>query len=490
MNPAGNPPANPAANPPANPPANPIHFAPAPFNPNPQVLVGAPKAAPAAGPAGPKMKINQPVNIRNDSVYKYPYWEERRRGRKRIFLTHRALVEFRVRESDLHAIFRQPDYQAPRPETKCKTVEAFARCGGPDMSGFINYNRDPKHQSYSPTELYNSTSKYEMNAVQHMRSNGMSWPRPGDYNLRQPPSNIDYLINTVLPAPRTDMRNLGAQRQWWFGDAIANQLSDGRSTTFYEMLLGTNQVEALPWTRTMFCQEYTGLLGLPPHMAVARPHFADGSAGCRLRVAARNELRRRIRPRGDGGGPAAAPMNLPGAAPAFPPPHAPAVAPHPPPPGGGPAFGVLHPMNQLVAPRVNPPDFVVPNFFASLKIFDNQEDVGRQQLTHFGAIGARAIRALQYHHRNEAYDGCAYSFGLLVVHDEISLYAIHARDLQNGIPGRSTGYVMTELYKFCYSNYNDAGNAEFQDGIRAVRNLRDYARDCREYFLHQAEGQH
>jgi hypothetical protein len=97
-------------------------------NPQPQVFKPArhPKALPLKGGMA-KMKKTAAARRRR-KLFSQEYWDEQ----PKIHLTYSALMEFRHREGTIR--WGNGRDETPALETSCKTVEDFAKRGGPDLT--------------------------------------------------------------------------------------------------------------------------------------------------------------------------------------------------------------------------------------------------------------------------------------------------------------------------------------------------------------------
>ncbi|KAL7939965.1 hypothetical protein V8C42DRAFT_339006 [Trichoderma barbatum] len=97
------------------------------------------------------------------------------------------------------------------------------------------------------------------------------------------------------------------------------------------------------------------------------------------------------------------------------------------------------------------------------------------------ALGERGQQALRS--RNplySSYDNEAHTLGCTYVDRQLKIFAYHA--IPSPVPGRQTGFVMTQLRAFALSNDVDT----FRQGAAAYRNGRDWAMKQRNDAIEQA----
>lgn len=128
---------------------------------------------------------------------------------------------------------------------------------------------------------------------------------------------------------------------------------------------------------------------------------------------------------------------------------------------------------------------VLPNFFLEAKGPDGLASVASRQARYFGAIGARSMHHIQnYRQEKPLYDDNAYTFSSTYHYGLLTLYAHHLT-----APGNSRGrpeYHMTQLKSFALTNDLET----FIRGVTAFRNLRDWAKRCRDKFISAANSKH
>ncbi|KAL2176560.1 uncharacterized protein P884DRAFT_260578 [Thermothelomyces heterothallicus CBS 202.75] len=126
-----------------------------------------------------------------------------------------------------------------------------------------------------------------------------------------------------------------------------------------------------------------------------------------------------------------------------------------------------------------------PNFFLEAKAPWGGADVAKRQAGLDGAIGARAMHALQnYGEEEPAFDGNAYTYSS-TYHagtGTLKLYAHHVTPPT--APGGRPEYHMTQV-----DGWDLTGNIDsFRRGATAFRNARDFAKEHRDRFIQAANA--
>ena len=136
--------------------------------------------------------------------------------------------------------------------------------------------------------------------------------------------------------------------------------------------------------------------------------------------------------------------------------------------------------SQLV-PSTNHSYPAAPNFFLEVKGPDGSAAVKTRQACYDGALGARAMQALQsYGQAEPTYDNRAYTFSSTYHDSTLKIYSHHPNQLSH--PGGSTQYHMTQLGGW----YLKGSNRAFRDGVGAFRNTRDLATEQRDMLIDRA----
>ncbi|PWY91798.1 hypothetical protein BO94DRAFT_533253 [Aspergillus sclerotioniger CBS 115572] len=377
-----------------------------------------------------------------------------------IRLTHRALVEFHSRQSELHPKnpnppdksnesdepnepneskkLKKPKKESPTPEetlrktVKCKTIEEFARRGGPDLTELIDvcllllrnsrkltfrqFPQGTSWQKYDPPEP-KTASLYDLNVQDHLNRNGVEQSVNRPHNS----GNLQHIMNRE----RKDMENITDRARKKFIKACKRYKRDHeRLEIIYQILFGIPDIDLME-VQTAKQRELTNLAPLVPNMTAAKPDVVDGARSDDLDQNIINNLEKFIVP-----------------------------------------FGISSNTNSNNAEEDM---LVVPNFFLCNMLTDDDQSAGSRAALHCGSLGARAMHKIQCYGKNKTYDQMAYSYVAVVLRTRMTLYAVHP--IQSQVPGRETDYQMTRIYDFEFKPTLRA----FQEGIRAFRNLREHA---------------
>ncbi|RAH86058.1 hypothetical protein BO86DRAFT_406476 [Aspergillus japonicus CBS 114.51] len=342
-----------------------------------------------------------------------------------IYLSHRAIVEFRKREKTIAEEAEQErkkkeqqtraNRRSLRLPHKLRSLKEFAKNGGPDLSGGRNFGWSESMQACS------STSLYDGNCRNFLKRHGIAARSLSEYCPRNFVTLRERFEETRPSVKRLDKndqkvwlkacRNFGKRRAK-FNDAL-------------DMLLG----EASETVLTYESEPITGLAPLVQGMFLAQPSYFDCGDFYALDADGRiaNDLKDYILPATD-------------------------------------AYGV------------------VPNFFVQLQLDDNADEPAELRAMHYGALGARAVQKLRFHAReDEAWmDENAYSIVVVVFEESVTIYGVYMMKPED--ESREADYQLTDLY---YSRL-DRGVGQFRKAVAAVRNARDVAKEWREYFMDMA----
>ncbi|KAK1774992.1 hypothetical protein QBC45DRAFT_454316 [Copromyces sp. CBS 386.78] len=136
-------------------------------------------------------------------------------------------------------------------------------------------------------------------------------------------------------------------------------------------------------------------------------------------------------------------------------------------------------LSKLIIPTNNAP--VLPNFFMEIKGPKGNALVAQRQAMHVGAIGARAIHAIQNHGKKEpVYDGNTYTYSSTYCNGTLNLYVHHVAPPT--VPGGQPKYYMTLVNAWVLLTTSQT----FREGVTAFRNARDRARWHRDNFIQAA----
>lgn len=123
---------------------------------------------------------------------------------------------------------------------------------------------------------------------------------------------------------------------------------------------------------------------------------------------------------------------------------------------------------------------ILPNFFAEGKGPDGSLAVARRQALYDGTLGARAIHRIQSYGRKLIYDNNAYTITSIYHSGVLRLYTTHPTPSTH--PGRSTDYHMVPLRSYLLDDLAYS----FREGVIALRNAREWAREKRDLFIQSA----
>ena len=124
---------------------------------------------------------------------------------------------------------------------------------------------------------------------------------------------------------------------------------------------------------------------------------------------------------------------------------------------------------------------ILPNFLLAAKGPDGSLAVAGRQACYDGALGARAMNAVQsYQHQEPFYDGKAYTITSIYHGGQLKMYTSHPT--KPAIPGDRPEYIMSPI-----NAWGMTGNIEtFRKGATAYRNLRDWTKEQRDNAIKQA----
>ena len=137
-------------------------------------------------------------------------------------------------------------------------------------------------------------------------------------------------------------------------------------------------------------------------------------------------------------------------------------------------------LQGLIVPSKHTDLPMLPNFFAVAKGPYGTQGVAETQARYDGAIGARATHALQtWGQAEKAFDGNAYTIVSIFTADILKMYTTH--------PVNNSGrveYVITVIGSWLVAN----NHADLVKAIAAYRNLRDWAKECRDTLIEAANS--
>jgi hypothetical protein len=142
-------------------------------------------------------------------------------------------------------------------------------------------------------------------------------------------------------------------------------------------------------------------------------------------------------------------------------------------------------LSQIIVPTKHSGIPIVPNFYLEAKAPKGGADVALRQALHDGAIGARAMHALQnYGEEKPTFDGNAYTF-TSTYHAGTGTLQLYSHHVTPPIaPGGRREYHMTQIDSWGMTGSINA----FRRGVSALRNARDLAQRHRDQFIQAANA--
>jgi hypothetical protein len=124
---------------------------------------------------------------------------------------------------------------------------------------------------------------------------------------------------------------------------------------------------------------------------------------------------------------------------------------------------------------------IIPNFFLEVKGPEGSAAVVKRQACYHGALGARAMQRIQsYKAAKQVYDNRAYTITGTYHDGQLRLYTSHP--IRPDDPVLPSGYMMTQI-----NSWSLTGNVtQFQEGVAAYRNARDWAKLQRDEAIMKA----
>ncbi|RDA93695.1 hypothetical protein CP533_4893, partial [Ophiocordyceps camponoti-saundersi (nom. inval.)] len=137
-------------------------------------------------------------------------------------------------------------------------------------------------------------------------------------------------------------------------------------------------------------------------------------------------------------------------------------------------------LSSLIVPTLTM-GLIAPNFFIETGYPRGSAAIAQRQLCHDMALGERGqIALLSVGKSRPVYDNCAHTLGYTYQCGALRLYAMHAIE-----PSTATSkpeYVMTQVDAYCLTG----DLMTFDQGIRALRNGRDWAKRQRDHAIAKA----
>ena len=147
---------------------------------------------------------------------------------------------------------------------------------------------------------------------------------------------------------------------------------------------------------------------------------------------------------------------------------------------------VLEKLDKMIIPSKQLEYPMLPNFMLAKKGPGGSLEVAERQISHDGALGARAMHTIQSFGRNQPldtfFDENAYTITMIYQRGVLHMFTCHPTRSRELNTSRRTEYV-SNLVRI----WGLIGSLEdFLKGATAFRNARDWARDQREIAIKQA----
>ncbi|KAI9786743.1 MAG: hypothetical protein M1816_007814 [Peltula sp. TS41687] len=142
-------------------------------------------------------------------------------------------------------------------------------------------------------------------------------------------------------------------------------------------------------------------------------------------------------------------------------------------------------LGPLIIPSTLQHAPALPNFFAAIKGPDGSAVKARRQACYDGALGARGMHSLQNFGLEESeavYDDRAYTIASTYYAGNLTLYTTHPTKPLDA--ESSPEYHMTQLRSFSVTDTTE----RFREGVSALRNARDWAKEQRDTFIAAANA--
>ena len=142
-------------------------------------------------------------------------------------------------------------------------------------------------------------------------------------------------------------------------------------------------------------------------------------------------------------------------------------------------------LSDLIIPSTRNHRPIAPNFFLEVKCPDGSGTVAARQACYYGALGARAMHALQsYQQERPIYDNNAYTITSTYASRTLTLYTTYLTEPKG--PDCRPEYIMTQLRSWAMTDSLET----FRQGASAYRNARDWAKEKRDEFIRLANERH
>ncbi|CAG9945337.1 unnamed protein product [Clonostachys rosea f. rosea IK726] len=137
-------------------------------------------------------------------------------------------------------------------------------------------------------------------------------------------------------------------------------------------------------------------------------------------------------------------------------------------------------LNNVIIPSTQDDLPIAPNNFLEVKGPDGSLSVATRQATYDGALGSRAIHALQSYGTEQIHDNKAYTLTWTYHGGHLKAYTSHL--IPPSTPEMPSGYAMTQLKGWSMTSDVDT----FRQGAAAYRNGKDWAKQQRDEAIAQA----
>ncbi|CAG9987752.1 unnamed protein product [Clonostachys byssicola] len=137
-------------------------------------------------------------------------------------------------------------------------------------------------------------------------------------------------------------------------------------------------------------------------------------------------------------------------------------------------------LSNLIIPSTQDDLPIAPNNFLEVKGPDGSLSVATRQATYDGALGSRALHALQFYGTEQIHDNKAYTLAWTYHGGHLKAYTSHP--IPPSTPERPSGYAMTQLKGWSMTSDVET----FRQGAAAYRNGKDRAKQQRDEAIAQA----
>ena len=142
---------------------------------------------------------------------------------------------------------------------------------------------------------------------------------------------------------------------------------------------------------------------------------------------------------------------------------------------------IMEELADVIVPAKSGGNPVVPNFFFEIAGPKSRPVVAELRARYYGAIGARAMNALQsYGKQTPVYDGKAYTFSSVYHHGILEIYAHHLT--ASTAPGEAPEYHVTQVWSMSLTHDRET----LIKVVTAFQNCRALAKRWRDEFVQAA----